>query len=280
MFEILSKTALNDSVTQMDIYAPRVAEKALAGQFVILRVGEEGERIPLTIAGANAQSGAVRIIFQRVGATTELLHHLPLGAALQDFAGPLGTPTKTAGIKKAAVIGGGVGCAIALPVAAALHAGGAHVTAITGFREESLVILQDDFKAASTVLHTVSDDGSYGEKGLVTDVLKRLLDAGEEFDEVFAIGPLVMMKFVSLLTKQYGISTTVSMNPIMIDGTGMCGCCRLNVGGEMKFACVDGPEFDGHLVDFDEAIARAGAYREFEHARREETCNLFLKAEG
>ncbi|MDL2215820.1 sulfide/dihydroorotate dehydrogenase-like FAD/NAD-binding protein [Ruminococcaceae bacterium OttesenSCG-928-N02] len=277
MFEILTKRALNPTVTQMEIFAPQVAKKALAGQFIILRTDAQGERIPLTVAGVDVARGAVCIIFQRVGATTQRLHHLQVGDTLCDFVGPLGTPSKLAGIKKAAVVGGGVGCAIALPVAAALHNMGAQVDAITGFRSKDLVILQNEFAAASTNLYTVTDDGTFGQKGLVTDILRTLLATGAAYDEVFAIGPLIMMKFVCALTKEFAVKTTVSMNPIMIDGTGMCGCCRLQVGGEMKFACVDGPEFDGHQVDFDEAINRAGAYRAFEKERHEETCNLFLK---
>lgn len=277
MYRILQKERLNPTVTKMVIDAPKVARKAQAGQFVILRVKEDGERIPLTIADYDVQAGSVTIIYQIVGATTMLLDRLEQGDALLDFVGPLGKPSEVKNLRKVCVIGGGVGCAIAYPTAKALHENGAHVTVISGFRNKDLVILQSEFQAVSDACHLVSDDGSTGKQGLVTDVLKELIEQGEQFDEVIAIGPLVMMKFVCLLTKQYNIKTIVSMNPIMIDGTGMCGCCRLSVGKEMKFACVDGPDFDGHAVDFDEAISRSSAYREQEGKAREAACNLFHK---
>ncbi len=277
MYRILRKQRLNPTVTRMVIDAPKVARKAQAGQFVILRVKEDGERIPLTIADYDAMAGTVTIIYQIVGATTMLLDRLEQGDAILDFVGPLGRPSEVKHLHKVCVIGGGVGCAIAYPTAKALHENGAEVTLISGFRNKDLVILQEEFQAVSKTCHLVSDDGSTGKKGLVTDVLKELIEQGESFDEVIAIGPLVMMKFVCLLTKQYSIKTIVSMNPIMIDGTGMCGCCRLSVGGEMKFACVDGPDFDGHAVDFDEAISRSSTYREHERKAREEACNLFHK---
>ena len=275
MYRIVTKKALNPTVTMMDIEAPLVAKKAKAGQFIILRVDEEGERIPLTVAGYDREKGTVRIIFQIVGATTEKLNHKNEGDFISDFVGPLGLPTKVEGLKKVCVVGGGVGCAIALPVTEALHNLGCEVTSIVGFRSRDLIILEDEFKAASNTLCVMTDDGSYGRKGLVTEPLKELLEKGEQFDEVIAIGPLVMMKFVAATTRPYGIKTTVSMNPIMIDGTGMCGGCRLTVGGETKFACVHGPDFDGHLVDFDEAMLRGGVYREFERHSHEKTCNLF-----
>lgn len=259
----------------MDIKAPLIAKKAEPGQFIILRVDSEGERIPLTIADFDREEGTVTIIFQIVGATTEKLNRLNEGDCLTDFAGPLGTPSKVEGLKKVAVIGGGVGCAIAYPVAKKLHALGAEVHSVVGFRNKDLVILEDEFKAVSDKFVVKTDDGSYGTEGLVTDALKELIESGEQYDEVIAIGPLIMMKFVCKLTKEYGVKTTVSMNPIMIDGTGMCGGCRLTVGGETKFACVDGPDFDGHLVDFDEAMERGTMYRPFEAKEREKTCNLF-----
>lgn len=277
MYKILKKRTLNPTVTLMEIDAPAVAKKAQPGQFIILRVDDAGERIPLTIADYDADAGSVTIIFQIVGATTEKLNHLNEGDCLHDFVGPLGRATETEGKKKVAVVGGGVGCAIALPVAKKFHAQGAEVHAIIGFRNKDLVILEDEFRAVSDRLFLMSDDGSCGEKGLVTDALRRLIESGEEYDEVITIGPLIMMKFVCALTKNYGIKTVASMNPIMIDGTGMCGGCRLTVGGETKFACVDGPEFDGHLIDFDEAIARSSMYKPFERRRHEETCHLFTK---
>ncbi len=275
MFKIIRKKRLNPTVTLMDIQAPLIARKAEPGQFIILRVDEAGERIPLTIADYDREKGTVTIIFQIVGATTEKLNHLEEGDSLRDFVGPLGIASHTEGLKKVAVIGGGVGSAIAYPIAKKLHVQGAEVHAIVGFRSKDLVILEDEFRAVSDLCKVMTDDGSYGEKGLVTNALKSLLDAGEQYDEVIAIGPLVMMKFVCQLTKEYNVKTVVSMNPIMIDGTGMCGGCRLTVGGETKFACVDGPDFDGHLVDFDEAMERSNMYKDFERHQYEETCNLF-----
>ena len=275
MFKIIRKKRLNPTVTLMDIQAPLIARKAEPGQFIILRVDEAGERIPLTIADYDREKGTVTIIFQIVGATTEKLNHLEEGDSLHDFVGPLGIASHTEGLKKVAVIGGGVGSAIAYPIAKKLHAQGAEVHAIVGFRNKDLVILEDEFRAVSDLCKVMTDDGSYGEKGLVTNALKSLLDAGEQYDEVIAIGPLVMMKFVCQLTKEYNVKTVVSMNPIMIDGTGMCGGCRLTVGGETKFACVDGPDFDGHLVDFDEAMERSNMYKDFARHQYEETCNLF-----
>ncbi|MDY3064748.1 MAG: sulfide/dihydroorotate dehydrogenase-like FAD/NAD-binding protein [Oscillospiraceae bacterium] len=277
MYKILKKESLNPTVTLMEIDAPLIAKKAEPGQFIILRVDEAGERIPLTVADYDREKGTVTIIFQIVGATTEKLNHLNEGDCLHDFVGPLGTPSRVEGIKKAAVIGGGVGCAIAYPVAKKLHALGAEVHSVVGFRSKDLVILEEQFKAVSDKFVVKTDDGSYGTKGLVTDALKELIEQGEQYDEVIAIGPLIMIKFVCKLTKEYGIKTTVSMNPIMIDGTGMCGGCRLTVGGETKFACVDGPDFDGHLVDFDEAMERGSMYRSFEAEQREAACNLFKK---
>lgn len=275
MFEILEKRSLNPTVTLMRINAPLVAKKAQPGQFIILRTDENGERIPLTIADYDRENGSVTIIFQIVGASTEKLNHLNEGECLKDFAGPLGRATHTDGLKKVAVVGGGVGCAIAYPVAKKLHSLGCEVHAIAGFRSKDLVILEDEFRDASSKFVLMSDDGSCGEKGLVTDALKALIESGEEYDEVITIGPLIMMKFVCSLTKEYGIKTVASMNPIMIDGTGMCGGCRLTVGGETKFACVDGPEFDGHLIDFDEIMSRNSMYRDFERKAHEDTCNLF-----
>ncbi len=275
MFKIIRKKELNPTVTLMEIDAPLIAKKAEPGQFIILRVDEAGERIPLTVADFDREKGSVTIIFQIVGATTAKLNRLKEGDFLHDFVGPLGVASHVEGLKKVAVIGGGVGSAIAYPIAKKLHALGAQVHTIVGFRNKDLVILEDEFRACSDVMKVMTDDGSYGQKGLVTDALKSLLDAGEQYDEVIAIGPLVMMKFVCKLTKEYGVKTVVSMNPIMIDGTGMCGGCRLTVGGKTKFACVDGPDFDGHEVDFDEAIERAGMYRDFERQQYEETCNLF-----
>lgn len=277
MFQIIKKKKLNALVTQIEVLAPQVAKKAKPGQFIILRVDNEGERVPFTIADFDREKGTVTIIYQIVGASTRKLDALNAGDSVSDFVGPLGRPTETEGLKKVAVVGGGVGCAIAYPVAKALYKAGCEVHVIAGFRNKELLILEEEFSRVSTRLIIMSDDGSAGEKGLVTDALKKLIESGEQYDEVIAIGPLVMMKFVSLLTKEYGIKTIVSMNPIMIDGTGMCGGCRLTVGGEMKFACVDGPEFDGHLVDFDEAIDRASMYRGFERHAHETTCNLFSK---
>ena len=275
MYKIIAKKELNPTVTLMEIEAPRVAKKAEPGQFIILRVSEFGERIPLTIADFDRIKGTVTIIFQIVGATTEELNHKAQGEYICDFVGPLGRATHTDGLKKVAVVGGGVGCAIAFPVAKKLHQLGVEVHSIVGFRNKDLVILEDEFKNASSKFVLMSDDGSAGKKGLVTDALKELIESGEKYDEVITIGPLIMMKFVCALTKEYGIKTVASMNPVMIDGTGMCGGCRLTVGGETKFACVDGPEFDGHLIDFDEAMARSTMYKSFETKRHEETCNLF-----
>ena len=277
MYKILTKKILNPTVTLMEVDAPMIAKKAEPGQFIILRVDAEGERIPLTIADFDREKGTITIIFQIVGATTEKLNHLEEGEFIHDFVGPLGVPSHTEGLKKVAVVGGGVGCAIAYPIAKKLHHLGAEVHSIVGFRNKDLVILEDEFKAASDVMKLMTDDGSHGEKGLVTNALEELIKAGNQYDEVIGIGALVMMKFVCKLTKEYGIKTVVSMNPIMIDGTGMCGGCRLTVGGETKFACVDGPDFDGHLVDFDEAMERGTMYKEFETRKREEVCNLYKK---
>lgn len=282
MYKILRKKSLNPTVTQMEIEAPLVAKKAKPGQFIILRVDADGERIPLTVAGTNAEEGSVKIIFQIVGATTEKLNHKQQGEFLQDFVGPLGVPTKTEGIKKVCIIGGGVGCAIAMPVAQAFQKLGADVTSIIGFRDKNLVILEDEFNACSNKMFLMTDDGSYGRHGNVTVPLKEMLEAGEKFDMIIAIGPLVMMKFVVLAAKPFGVPVTVSMNPIMIDGTGMCGGCRLTLNQDgkkvTKFACVDGPDFNGYEVDFDEAMSRGRMYADFERHAYEETCNLFKKA--
>ena len=277
MYKITRKKVLNPTVTLMDIYAPQIAKKAEPGQFIILRVDDKGERIPLTIADFDRDNGTITIIYQIVGATTEKLNHKNEGEFIQDFVGPLGVASHTDGLKKVAVVGGGVGCAIAYPIAKKLHSLGCEVHSIVGFRNKDLVILEDEFNASSDKLCIMTDDGSHGTKGLVTNALKELIDSGEKYDEVIAIGPLIMMKFVCQLTKEYGIKTVVSMNPIMIDGTGMCGGCRLTVGGKTKFACVDGPDFDGHLVDFDEAMERSNMYKPFERTRHDETCNLFSK---
>ncbi len=277
MFKIVTKQELNPTVTRMSIEAPMVARKGKAGQFIILRVNEDGERIPLTIAHCDREAGTVDIIFQIVGGATMELNAKKQGEYIQDFVGPLGKPTEIEGLKKVAVVGGGVGCAIALPVAQALHAQGTEVHSFVGFRNKDLVILEDDFKACSDKLFMMTDDGSYGRQGVVTVPLEEAIVAGENYDEVIAIGPVIMMKFVCLTTKKHNVKTVVSMNPIMIDGTGMCGGCRLTVGGETKFACVDGPDFDGHLVDFDEAMKRGAMYRDFEGHKREETCNLLKK---
>ena len=277
MFRIVKKEPLNPTVVLFEIEAPMIAKKAEPGQFIILRVDADGERIPLTIHDYDREKGTVSIIVQIIGATTFKLNQLNEGDCLHDFVGPLGKATETEGKKKVAVVGGGVGCAIAYPVLKKFHECGAEVHAVVGFKNKDLVILEDKFRAASSVMKLVTDDGSYGEKGLVTDALKSLIDAGNEYDEIFAIGPAIMMKFVSMTTKPYGIPTTVSMSPIMIDGTGMCGGCRLSVGGEMKFACVDGPDFDGHKVDWDLAVKRNQMYREFEMHKHEETCNLYKK---
>ncbi len=277
MFLIKKKRSLNPTVTLMEIEAPFIAKKALAGQFIILRADERGERIPLTVAGTDKENGTVTVIFQVVGGATMALNSKSEGEYITDFAGPLGKPTELDGLKKVAVVGGGVGCAIALPVARRLHELGCEVTSIVGFRNKDLVILEDEFKAASNRMYMVTDDGSYGEKGNVCMPLIRLLESGEKFDEVITIGPLIMMKFVAQATKPYGVKTVASMNPIMIDGTGMCGGCRLTVGGEMKFACVDGPDFDAHLIDFDSAMKPSKTYAEFESRAREKHCNLFQK---
>lgn len=276
MYRIVNKRDLNANVTLMEIEAPLVARKALPGQFIIFRIDEEGERIPLTIAGYDRGKGTVTIIFQKVGYTTEKLGEMEAGQFLLDFVGPLGEPTRTEGIKHAAVIGGGLGVAIAYPQAKALFEAGASVDLIVGFRNESLIILEDELKAACSELTIMTDDGSNGRKGFVTQALNEKLNEGRQYDRIIAIGPLPMMKAVSDLTRPWKIPTVVSMNPIMIDGTGMCGGCRVTVGGETKFACVDGPDFDGHLVDFDEAIARSRMFRtEEEEARRKDhSCHL------
>ncbi len=279
MYRIVSKTPLNSTVTRMEIEAPFVARKALPGQFIILRVDENGERIPLTVAGYNREAGTVEIIFQVVGATTELLNRKQAGEYIQDFVGPLGVPSKLDGLKNVCIVGGGVGCAIALPIARALHADGAKVTSVIGFRSKDLLILEDDFRAASDRLFVMTDDGSYGEKGNVCIPLNNLFAQGETFDEIITIGPLIMMKFVVEAARPTGIPCTVSMNPIMIDGTGMCGGCRLTLHRDgkpiTKFACVDGPDFNGYEVDFDEAMSRGTMYREFEREARERVCNLY-----
>ena len=281
MYRIVYKKCLNPTVTLMDIEAPFVAKKAKAGQFVILRVDGEGERIPLTVAGYDREAGTVRIIFQTVGATTKKLSLLSEGDFISDFAGPLGKPTNTDGIRSVCIVGGGVGCAIALPVAEAFAELGCEVTSIIGFRSKDLLILEEEFRACSDTLHVMTDDGSYAREGNVCVPLSEMLSAGKKFDKVITIGPLIMMKFVVEAVKPFGIPCDVSMNPIMIDGTGMCGGCRLtlNVDGKRvtKFACVDGPEFDGYEVDFDEAMARGAAYRDFERHAYERACNLFSK---
>ena len=264
MFKIISKQELNDAVTRMEIEAPYVARKAQAGQFIIFRVDEFSERVPLTVAGCDRERGTVTIIFQKVGLSTKLLGGLNEGDSIADFVGPLGRPTQTEGIRRVCVIGGGVGCAIAYPSAVAFKEAGAWVDVIVGFRNKDIVILEDEFSAVSDRLFVMTDDGSYGEQGFVTAKLKELLESGEQYDEVLAIGPTPMMKFVAATTKPFGVKTVVSLNPIMVDGTGMCGCCRVTVGGEVKFACVDGPDFDGHLVDFDELMRRGGMYRDQE----------------
>ncbi len=279
MYKIVRKKVLNPTVTQMEIYAPLVAKKAKAGQFIILRVNDEGERIPLTVAGTNPDEGTVKIIFQVVGATTELLNHKNEGEYIQDFAGPLGVPTHTEGIRKVCIIGGGVGCAIAMPVAQEFHRLGADVTSIIGFRNKDLLILEDEFRACSDKLVVMTDDGSHARQGNVTVPLKEMLEAGEKFDMIITIGPLIMMKFVTLTAKPFGVPVTVSMNPIMIDGTGMCGGCRITLIRDgkrvTKFACVDGPDFNGYEIDFDEAMSRGRMYFDYERHAHEETCNLF-----
>lgn len=281
MYKITEKKVLNPTVIQLHIEAPLVANKAKPGQFIILRVDEEGERIPLTVAGVNKNDGTVKIIFQVVGSTTKKLSYKEAGEYIQDFVGPLGVATHLDGLKKVCVVGGGVGCAIALPVAEALHEMGADVTSIIGFRNKDLLILEDEFRACSNTIRIMTDDGSYGEHGNVTVPLKEMLEAGEKFDMIITIGPLVMMKFVVATAKPFGTPVTASMNPIMIDGTGMCGGCRLtlNVDGKKvtKFACVDGPDFNGYEIDFDEAMSRGRMYSGFERHAYEETCNLFNK---
>ncbi len=279
MYKIVTKKILNPTVTAMDIEAPAVAAKAEPGQFIILRVDADGERIPLTVAGYDREKGTVKIIFQIVGATTQKLGQKNVGEYIEDFVGPLGKKTETDGLKRVCIVGGGVGCAIALPVAQKLHALGCEVHSIVGFRNRDLVILEDEFKEASSSLTVMTDDGSYGDQGVVTAPLKKMLEGGMSFDEIIAIGPLVMMKFVVATARPYGVKTVVSMNPIMIDGTGMCGGCRLTVGGKVRFACVDGPEFDGYEVDFDEAMRRGAMYRDFERHAYEESCNLMKKGE-
>ena len=277
MYRIVKKEALKPTVTLYEIEAPMVAKKAEPGQFIILRVDENGERIPITIHDFDREKGTVTIIVQTIGATTEKLRHKAEGEYIQDFVGPLGRPTETEGKKKVCVVGGGVGCAIAYPVLKKFHDCGAEVHAVVGFKNKDVVILEDKFKSASDVMKLVTDDGSYGEKGLVTDALKQLIEEGNQYDEIFAIGPAIMMKFVSKTTEPYGIPTTVSMSPIMVDGTGMCGGCRVTVGGETKFACVDGPDFDGHKVDWDESLKRGKMYFDWERHKHEEVCNLFKK---
>ena len=277
MVRVRKKESLNETVSKMVLEAPMIAKKAQPGQFVIVRAKEESERIPLTIADYDRKEGTVTIIYQIVGAGTMELDTVREGEYVQDLVGPLGKASETEGLHKVAVVGGGVGCAIAYPLAKKLHGQGAEVHSVVGFRSRDLVILEEEFCAVSDQLCMMTDDGSYGQKGLVTQALEELILAGNEYDEVIAIGPLAMMKFVSLLTKKYGIKTVVSMNPIMIDGTGMCGGCRLTVGGQSKFACVDGPDFDGHEVDFDEAMHRGAMYREFEAHAREEACRLYQK---
>ena len=283
MYRIKSKKILNPTVTQMEIEAPLVASKAKPGQFIILRVDEAGERIPLTVAGTNPAEGTVKIIFQVVGATTEKLNHKNEGEYIQDFVGPLGVATHTDGIKKVCIVGGGVGCAIAMPVAQEFHRLGAEVTSIIGFRNKDLLILEDEFKACSDRLTVMTDDGSYARQGNVTLPLKEYLEAGEKFDMIITIGPLIMMKFVVATAKPVDIPVTASMNPIMIDGTGMCGGCRLTLNQDgkkvTKFACVDGPDFNGYEIDFDEAMSRGRMYSEYEHHAYEATCNLFKGVE-
>ena len=281
MYKIVEKKILNPTVIQFYIEAPLVANKAKPGQFIILRVDEDGERIPLTVAGVNKENGTVKIIFQVVGGTTKKLSYKEAGEYIQDFVGPLGVATHLDGLKKVCIVGGGVGCAIAMPIAEALHKNGAHVTSIIGFRNKDLLILEDEFKACSDTLHVMTDDGSYGKHGNVTVPLKAMLEAGDKFDMIITIGPLIMMKFVVATARPYGTPVTASMNPIMIDGTGMCGGCRLtlNVDGKKvtKFACVDGPDFNGYEIDFDEAMARGRMYAGFERHAYESTCNLYKK---
>ncbi|MDR1821430.1 MAG: sulfide/dihydroorotate dehydrogenase-like FAD/NAD-binding protein [Oscillospiraceae bacterium] len=278
MYAIIKKEQLSEGVYRITVHAPLVAKKARPGQFIILRVTSDGERIPLTVGGYDRNRGTVSVMFQVAGATTRKLAELKEGDSLADFVGPLGRPTEIEGLRRACVIGGGVGCAIAYPIAKALYEQGTDVTVIIGFRDTSRIILEDEFRSASTTLHILTDDGSNGNKGFVTAALGELLTAGEVFDDVIAIGPIMMMKAVAELTRPYNMKTTVSMNPIMIDGTGMCGGCRLTVGGQTKFACVDGPDFDGHLVDFDAAAKRNGMYRDGERADYEHVCKLLENA--
>ena len=279
MYKIIKKESLNPTVSKMIIEAPLIAKKAEPGQFVILRTNEDSERIPLTINNYDREKGTVTIIYQIVGGSTMELDRKKEGEYIHDFVGPLGVASHLEGLKKVAVVGGGVGCAIAYPIAKKLHEMGAEVHSIVGFRNKDLVILEEDFKQASDKLVIMTDDGSYGEKGLVTNALEKLIEDGNKYDEVIAIGPIIMMKFVTQVAMKHNIKIMVSMNPIMIDGTGMCGGCRLTVGGETKFACVDGPDFDGALVDFDEAMKRGGMYKEFELHAREANCNLLKKGE-
>ena len=282
MYKIVRRKSLKPTVTQLEIEAPLVARKAKPGQFIIMRVDEDGERIPLTVAGVNPEEGTVKIIFQVVGATTELLNHKNEGEYIQDFAGPLGVPTHTEGIRKVCIVGGGVGCAIAMPVAEEFHRLGAEVTSVIGFRSRDLLILEEEFRACSDKLIVMTDDGSYGRHGNVTLPLREMLEAGETFDRIVAIGPLIMMKFVVAAAKPFGVPVTVSMNPIMIDGTGMCGGCRVTLvrdgKRETRFACVDGPDFDGYEIDFDEAMSRGRMYVEYERRAHEEVCNLLKNA--
>ncbi|HSK68853.1 MAG TPA: sulfide/dihydroorotate dehydrogenase-like FAD/NAD-binding protein [Candidatus Limnocylindria bacterium] len=280
MYDIVSKARLSGNASRMALFCPPIARKAQAGQFVILRAFSHSERIPLTIHDHDPEAGTVTVVYQVVGAGTMELDALGEGDSLHDLAGPLGRPTATEGIHNACVIGGGVGCAIAYPVAKKLRAQGSAVHSVIGFRNRDLVFLEEEFQKVSDLLMVMTDDGSHGRKGFVTGALTELLERGETYDEVIAIGPLVMMKSVCAVTRAHGIRTTVSMNPVMVDGTGMCGGCRLTVGGEMKFACVDGPDFDGHLVDFDEVMDRNRMYEEFEKRTREESCKLLQQMGG
>lgn len=276
MYKIVSKRVLNTAgtTTEMVIEAPLVAKKCKAGQFIIFRLDELGERVPLTVADYDREKGTVTIMFQPAGKSTQMLNLMEPGDYIADFVGPLGRPTEMEGLRRVAVVGGGVGCAIAYPVAKGMHEHGIEVDMIAGFRSKDIVILEDEMRAGCTNLHLCTDDGSYGWKGFTTDKLKELIESGRDYDEVVAIGPTVMMKFVCLATKPYGIKTVVSLNPIMIDGTGMCGGCRVTVGGETKFACVDGPEFDGHLVDWDELLKRNSIYKEEETEQKNHICRI------
>ena len=275
MYKIVTRRPLNPAVTMIEVEAPYVARKAQPGQFIILRVDENGERIPFTISDSDPVKGTVSVIFQVVGASTEKLNHVPEGGYIHDFVGPLGRPTETEGIKKVCIVGGGVGNAIAYPVAKKFHELGAEVHCVIGFKTKDIIILEEEFAAASDRLVIMTDDGSYGLHGNVTVGLEQLLQENDDYDEVITIGPMIMMMFVSLMTKKYGVKTVASMAPIMIDGTGMCGGCRVSVGGETKFACVDGPEFDGHLIDYDEAMDRSRTYFDFERKAYDDACNLF-----